>query len=283
MTVPVISITDLYHPPEDPGGVLGLILAFGLPEIDLRAVILDRSTAHLSGARDPGVVAMIQLNAIFGRHVPFARGPVAPMREPNDSMYDAPPARQRSIELLVQALADSPEPVHLLSFGSARPIAVAYNRAPEVFHQHVARIHLSGTADPQAVDRLVGSGLPLSTVPAATCTLPDLKWIEDLHPWLRRYVGYALGGLERPDLLRALEEEAPAAVMADIYQRSCPAREFGVWMEVTGRIPVRRTDGSHAFVPADRKLPGDRVACSEQALAEALPALYQSFRPCGLS
>ena len=40
--VPLIDITDLYHPPQDPGDNLDLIAAYALPEVDLKAVILDR-------------------------------------------------------------------------------------------------------------------------------------------------------------------------------------------------------------------------------------------------
>ncbi|WP_405061380.1 hypothetical protein OG474_06975 [Kribbella sp. NBC_01505] len=359
MTVPVISITDLYHPPEDPGDNVDLIMAYGLPEIDLRAVILDvleekRSLIDggvpgYAGPRDPGVIAVTQLNAIFGRGVPFAWCPFTRMRDPLDTMDDAPPSQQRGIELLIQTLAAGPEAVHLLSFGSARPMAVAYNRAPEVFHEKVARIHLSaGTTtptypewnvvqDPQAMIRIVDSGLPLSLYPCAaddgvaehSCygygnqntfwRLPDLKWIEDMHPWLRRYLGYALGRSSRPDFLRALEEDAPAEVMADIYQRTHSVWETAVWMEVSGRVLVRRTDGSHSIIPAAEVLPADAVIRNEQvpcivrstpsglyeyelggdgrttvfvrddpfeyerALIEAMPALYQSFRPDGLS
>ncbi|MFC9690361.1 hypothetical protein ACFTSF_17575 [Kribbella sp. NPDC056951] len=332
MTVPVISITDLFHPPEDPG--IDLLMAYGLPEVDLRAVILGEkrsSVPGLVGPRDPGVVAVTQLNAIFGREIPFAWCPFARMRDPNDRMCDAPPSQQRGIELLIHALADSPEPVHLLSFGSARPLAVAYNRAPEVFREKVARIHLSAstTVDPQAIIRVVDAGLPLSLYPHSAddmydshnkhWTLPDLKWIEDMHPWLRRYLGYALGGSSRPDFLRALEEDAPADVMADIYHRTHSVRETAVWMQVAGRVLVRRTDGCHAIIPAAEVSAGqtvirnEQVPCTvratadglyefdlggdgqttvfvrddpveyEQAMIDAMPALYKSFRPSGLS
>ena len=40
-SIPVIDSTDLYHPPQDPGDNVDLIMPFALPEIDLRAVILD--------------------------------------------------------------------------------------------------------------------------------------------------------------------------------------------------------------------------------------------------
>ncbi|MCX5758870.1 MAG: hypothetical protein NTU83_10275, partial [Candidatus Hydrogenedentes bacterium] len=40
-SVPLIDITDLYHPPQDPGDNLDMIAAYALPEVDLKAVILD--------------------------------------------------------------------------------------------------------------------------------------------------------------------------------------------------------------------------------------------------
>ena len=39
--IPVVVITDLYHPYQDPGDNLDLINAFSLQDVDLKAVILD--------------------------------------------------------------------------------------------------------------------------------------------------------------------------------------------------------------------------------------------------
>ncbi|ADB33552.1 hypothetical protein Kfla_4525 [Kribbella flavida DSM 17836] len=351
MSVPVVSITDLYHPPEDPGDNIDLIMAYGLPEVDLRAVILDAleekralidgGVPGYPGPRDPGVIPVAQLNAIFGRNVPSAMCPFTRMRSLTDQMRDVPAAQQFGIELLLRVLEESTEPVHLLSFGSARPLAIAFNREPELLHAKVARIHLSaGTTtptylewnvvqDPIAMMRIVDSGLPLSLYPCATIdscyaydhhntfwSLPDLRWIEGMHPPLRRYLGYALARSSRPDYLRALEEDAPPEVMADIYRRSHSVWETAVWMNVSGRILVRRLDGTHRIIRADDRQPGDvafrndQVPCTttthpsglysfqltdepasttifvrddpaeyEKAMTEAMPALYQSFRP----
>ncbi|TDD49098.1 hypothetical protein E1263_32395 [Kribbella antibiotica] len=302
MTVPVISITDL-------SDNVDLLMGFGLPEVDLRAVILD-------GPRDPGLAVVTRLNAIFGRNVPVAWGPAGRMRDSNDRMYDAPPSQQRGIDLLVHALADSPEPVHLLSFGSARPMAVAFNRAPEIFREKVARIHLSAVVqDSIALARIVGSGLPLSLYPCPNTvwTLPDLQWVESLHPWLRRHLAACSGSLE------VLDMDAPADAMADFYDRRHSVRETAVWMEVAGQVLVRRTDGTHEIVAAPDVASGDKVVHTEQlacvasidatgqysfelggdgrttvfvrddpfeyeeAMIEAMPALYRSFQPSLLS
>lgn len=60
--IPVIDVTDLYHPCQDIGDNFDLITAYALPEIDLRAVILDCTDEWRSGSRlDPGFIPVTQL------------------------------------------------------------------------------------------------------------------------------------------------------------------------------------------------------------------------------
>jgi hypothetical protein len=327
------------------------VAAYGLPEVDLRAVVLDawdgKRNAVDGGVpgypvpRDPGVIPVVQLNAIFGRDVPFGMCPFTRMRSLDDTMEYMPRIQQSGVELLLRVLEESDKPVHLMSFGSARPLAVAYNRRPDLFESKLARIYLSaGTntptymewnvyLDPLAIIRIAGSGLPISFYPCATVddcysydnhntfwSLPDLRWIGDLHPHLRRYLGYALGRSARPDYLRALDEEAPADVMEEIYSRHHSVWETAAWMDVAGRKLVRRPDGTHRIILAaevrgdDAVIRNDQVPCSvtthenglysfdltdepspttmfvrddpaeyKKAMIDALPALYQSFQP----
>lgn len=347
--IPVVSITDLYHPPEDPGDNFDLVMPYGLPELDLRAVILDAldlkrdlvdgGVPGFSGPRDPGVIPVTQLNAIFGVNVPFAMTPFSRMRSLDDQMRDVPAFQQFGIDLLLQVLADSNEPVHLMSFGSARPLAVAFNRAPDLLFEKVARIHLSaGTTtptylewnvvqDPLAMIRIVSSGLPLALYPCATSEscyaydghntfywLDDLRWIADMDPRLRRYLGYGLGRSTRPDFLRMLDTDLPPELMEAVYSRRHSVWETAAWLEVSGRSLVRRADGTHRIVskvePGDEVIRGEQLPCTttthssglytfslsdvetgttifarddpmtyERAMNEALPALYQSFHP----
>ncbi|PSL05853.1 inosine-uridine preferring nucleoside hydrolase [Haloactinopolyspora alba] len=351
MSVPVVTVTDLYHPPEDPGDNVDLIMGYGLDEVDLRAVILDAldEKRHLvdggvpgyPGPRDPGIVPVTQLNAVYGHNVPFATSPFTRMRTPYDTMTEVPAFQQAGIDLLLDTLQRSDEKVHVLSFGSARPIAVAYNREPELVAAKVARVHLCGGTstptylewnvlqDPQAMIRLVSTDLPIALYPCATeesCyahdrhntfyRLHDMRWIEGMHPALRRYLGYALGRLTRPDYLRVLDEDLPDEVMEPVYARSHDVWETAVWVSVTGRRIVRRPDGTHRIVRGDDVGPGDveirneQLPCRawphesglysfeptdeptptsvfvrddpaeyERAMNEATPALFQSFRP----
>lgn len=352
MPTPVITVTDLYQPPEDPGDNFDLVMPYGLDRVDLRAIILDVSIEKresvregvpgFPGPREPGVIPVTQLNAIFGTRVPYGIAPFARMRSLDDPMTDVPAFQQTGIELLVETLGAAPEPVHIMSFGSARPIAVAFNRDPDLLREKVARIHLSAGSttldylewnvylDPIAMRRVVGSGLPLALYPCATAIdcytydehntlwwFDDLAWIEKMHPALRRYLTYGLGGSARIDFLRALDEEAPDDLKRTVYGRRHAVWETAAWMNVSGSSLVRHADGTaeivanDAVVAGDRVIRNDQVPCRvaphesglytfeltgsdaanatiferddpadyERALQEALPALYQSFAP----
>lgn len=342
--VPLIDTTDLYHPPQDPGDNFDLIAAYALPEIDLKAVILDateRFRRPPEGPRDPGFVPVLQLNAIFGRNVPCGTTPYSLMKSPDDKMLDAPAFQQFGIDLLLETLRRSAEKVEITIFGSARSVAVAYNRQPQLLRERVRRIHLCAGAsspdylewnvvlDPQAFVCLLQSDLPIAIYPCATKNgpfaygphncfwkLPDLRFVENMHPGLRAYLAYAFSQSNRSDFLRATEDTPPAAVLEAIGRRSHNVWETAVWLQVANRRLVRRADGHFRIIPASMVLASDTLltndlrpctidvrkngaftfqctnrpsnflmydrgdpAKNEQALREALPALYLSFRP----
>src|SRR4051812_33421571 len=91
--VPIIDVTDLYHPYQDPGDNFDLIAAYALPEVDLRAVVFDVTDEYRKpvgqipglpkddqGPRDPGFIQVTQLNRIFNRNVPCACAPFKQMK-----------------------------------------------------------------------------------------------------------------------------------------------------------------------------------------------------------
>jgi hypothetical protein len=295
----VITVTDLYHPPEDPGDNFDLVMPYGFGRIDLRAVVLDVSTekreaVHAGvegypGPREPGIVPVTQLNAVFGRQVPFGVSPFARMRDLHDHMADVPAFQQTGVELLLETLRVSNEPVHIMSFGSARPIAVAFNREPDLMREKVARVHVSAGStsldylewnvylDPLAMIRVVDSGLPISLYPCATevdCYgydehntlwwLENMAWVERMHPALRRYLTYGLGVSTRIDFLRALDEEPPDDVKRFVYSRRHAVWETAAWIQVSGSEIVRHADGSHEIVAREDLAAGDEVIPNEQ-------------------
>ena len=301
--IPVIDITDLYHPHQDPGDNFDLIAAYGLPEIDLRAVILDVTQEYRrpndpaqkpeyrdeTGPRDPGVIPVTQLNCIFDRNVPFGIGPFTRLKTPEDKALDAPKFQQSGIELILRVLRESREKVEILSFGSARTLAAAYNREPKLFREKVRRIHLSAGAsspdflewnvmlDPNAIVCLLRSDLPVAIYPCGTgkgafdkgpnntyYLLPDLDFIRRMDPRLQSYAAYVFERSTRPDFLNCLDEKVPEEVMARMSARQHNVWETALWAQASRRKLVER-DGHYRLVTevraTDTILPNDLVPC----------------------
>ncbi|HEX2864749.1 MAG TPA: hypothetical protein VHN99_09285 [Deinococcales bacterium] len=277
--VPVIDLTDLYHPYQDVDDNLDLLLAFGLPDVNLLGVILDAHEpfrqpvadvrdrpalwADPFGPREPGFVPVTQLNFVFDRQVPCACGPFTRMRSPGDAMLDATRFQQAGVNLLLRLLAVSPEPVHLLVQGSARPLAVALNREPDLVLEKVAAAHLVlGSANPDflewnvaldehAARRVLDSPLKVNLFPPggekdpftperhnAYWRLASTDWMRGLDPRLRRYLAFAFSCSARVDYLRALEVDDPPGT-PDPFPDGVHLWTTAAWMEITGRRLVK--------------------------------------------
>ena len=160
-------------------------------------------------------------------------------------MLDSPKFQQAGIELILDTLRQSSEKVDITVFGSAKSVAAAFNRDPDLVRAQLRRIHLAAGAsspdcvewnvllDPQAIVCLLRSDLPIAIYPCATrdvfkdgkrvnigafeygphntfWKLPNLKFIAQMEPRLRRYLTFAFGRVNRVDFLRAMEEDPPA-------------------------------------------------------------------------
>ena len=300
--VPVIDVTDFYHPHQDVGDNFDILAPFSMPEIDLKAVILDSTeTFRREGkGRDAGFIPMTQLNSIFDRDVPCATTPYYAMKSVDDKMLDAPRFQQKGIELILKTLRESQKPVNILCFGSARAIAAAYNRDPKLFGKKLARIHLCAggstppvdgynewniTLDPHAIVCLLRSGLPIALYPCAANNggdmsygamspafsydehntfykVPNLQFITRMEPPLRRYLEYTFSESTRSDFLRAMEEDGPP-LDEKLLNKEHYVWETSVWICVSGRKLVKRADGSYRIIPPDQVLASDSVLPNE--------------------
>jgi hypothetical protein len=195
--VPLIVITDLYHPHQDPGDNLELINAYALSGLDLKAVILDCHEPFRheiakgvwkglfedpNGPREPGYICMHQLNYLFGRNVPYGVGPFEPTVSFEDKMERNNEYQNQGLDLLKKTLEEASQPMSIASFGSSRVLSVAFNRYPDLMRKKINRIHLSaGTSgnhpeylewnvalDTLAFVNLMESGLPISLYPCAS-------------------------------------------------------------------------------------------------------------------
>jgi len=276
LKIPFIHITDLYHPPQDPDDHFDLATVMALPELDLRGVILDTTTRFLQAApqgfdiaRDPGFVPVTQLSYLLGRAIPIAVGPFDPLKHEKDTAQDRMPVEQSGVELLLSILRSSAEPVVISMVGSARVVAAAFNREPELLRTRTRAILMNAGStaktktewnvglDPLAYKGVWNSGLPIHWYPCATergafdeeheygthwkATHESL--LHDLSPALRAWFSYALNGNGRGDIIRSLREEASGAAWEHLLSAKRNLWSTASLVMAAGRTLAKTPDG----------------------------------------
>jgi hypothetical protein len=275
-------VTDLYHSPQDPDDQLDLATIAALEEVDLRAVVLDITERFLVPApegfdiaRDPGFVPVAQLGYLLGRAIPTAMGPTTPLRTPDDDARDRPKREQAGIDLLLETLRTSAEPVVISVVGSARVVAAAFNRAPSLMREKTRYVLLNAGStsparrewnvdlDPAAYVGLWRSGLPIHWYPCATergafnakhergtywkAAHHDL--FEGIPDALRGWFAYGFGGSARGDIIGALRDLGAGAVWEHVLAGSRNVWATASLVMAAGRVLARTPDGWR-FVPA---------------------------------
>ncbi len=233
--VPVVYCTDLYHPHIDADDHIDLATVFALPELDLKAILLDDGGLQ---AKRPGRVPVEQMLRLTGRRVPYAIGLTA-LKSPADAGRDQPATYQAAVGLLLKVLRESARPVTIITAGSVRDVAAAFNRDPELLRARVAGLYVNiGNSAPggdeynvaidrHAYRRLLDSGLPIWWFPCFPATgrmttyfrlrrFPDA--LSAAPSGLRNYFLYAIRQLDpaTQDPLAALAADlgSPADVLA---------------------------------------------------------------------
>jgi inosine-uridine nucleoside N-ribohydrolase len=174
-SLPVIYCTDLFHPPDDPDDHFDLATLFALPELDIRAIILDLGQQQ---RKESGETPVRQLMAIFDRKPKVVvPGLANPLRYPGDKALDQ--FQPGTPDVILRVLRESSLPVTIITTGSLRDVAAAFNRDEALFRSKVARLYVNdgnaagGTLhwnprlDPQAYLRLMRSDLPIFWPPAS--------------------------------------------------------------------------------------------------------------------
>ena len=306
--IPIIVITDLYHPYQDPGDNMDLIMGFGLPDVELKAVLLDITDAFRKdtadhptlwkdprGPREAGIIPIEQLNYIFNRNVPFAIGPLSMMKSEDDKIDFFNNNEPDAILLLFNILNESEEPVEILSFGSARILAVAYNRNPELLKNKIAKIHLSaGTSsknhelgkdigansipggewnvalDPLAFNRILKSDLHVAIYPCAGkdggfikdhnntyWELPDMSFVKQMDIQLQHYLDYAFKMKLQHDFLKAMDKDYSVVIDTDKYPKPFHVWESAIWLKATKRVVIKTSEGKYQLVKDNDEISGE--------------------------
>jgi len=149
---PMLHVTDLFRPHMDPDDHWDLACVYALAyrgDIDLKGVLIDYPPEN-AGGRNPDIAAVAQMNLIAGIYVPVAVGSGLPMKSRNDVQGKALPAHRHGVQMVLDVLRKSPEPVVINILGSSRDVAIAGKKDPELFKAKCAAIYLNaGTGSPK--------------------------------------------------------------------------------------------------------------------------------------
>lgn len=282
--IPLLHITDLYQPPQDPDDQVDLATIYALDEFDLKGVVLDITHKFLVPApegfdiaRDPGFVPVTQLNYLTARSVPVAMGPTRALKTPSDKALDRPLQEQAGIELILKVLEKSDKPVVITMGGSARTMAVAFNRNPELVRSKTKAIILNagwtaGTKkewnvmlDPAAYVRLWQSGLPIHWFPPATqhsafdasndrgtyWKVPHKILFKNIPDPLKGWFAYGFSGSQRGDIIRALSEESSGSVWTLILEGKRNMWSTASLIMTAGRVLAKTSEGWR-FIPENQ-------------------------------
>ena len=243
--VPMLHVTDLFRPHNDPDDHWDLACVYALVRqgrVDLRAIMVDYPPDPRDN--DPDVLGVAQMNYLTGQAVPVVVGSPRPMRSRDDTQREATPWEDGGIRVLLRLLRESPRPVVINVLGSCRDVAVAGNRDPELFAKKCAALYLNagtGTPDrgtPNAKDRVWEPATKaarleynVSLNPAAYAALFDLPCPIYWMPCFE----------ERPDG----EQGTPQVMEFGTFYRflqsdilphlSPPVKNFFAWMYKHGR------------------------------------------------
>jgi hypothetical protein len=186
-SIPLIHVTDLYDPPQDPDDQIDLATVVALEEYDVLGVVLDITEKFLHArpggwdiARKPGFESVAGMARITGRTIPVAQGPHHALSHPGDTCEDAPEDEQAGIRMILRLLEASPEPVTISVTGSPRALTAAYNREPALLREKTLAVLLNAGStggskvewnvqlDPRAYVGLWRSDLPIRWYPPGT-------------------------------------------------------------------------------------------------------------------
>ncbi|MGQ9590307.1 MAG: nucleoside hydrolase [Planctomycetota bacterium] len=234
--VPVIYCTDLHHPHVDPDDHFDLAAIFAIPEIDVRAIVLDDGVRQKS---QPGAIPVRQMLELAGKKVPFASGLAPSLRSPSDAASDQPEEFQGGVRLILETLRASEAPVTVVAVGSLRDVAAAWNRDPALCVEKVGRVFAfigDAHSEPGFAFREYNATLDVSAYRAVFESGLRVFWVPcfDGGPWknagrasfwqaehrdllrgacdpLKRYFVFALERVSAPDPVAFLREPVDAA------------------------------------------------------------------------
>jgi len=266
--IPVIYSTDLFHPHDDPDDHFDIVTLYAMPEIDIRAIILDQGAKQ---DKRPGRIPIQQLNRLLNNDVPFEIGLSKPLKNPLDQARNEPEKYQKGVDLIIRVLRNVPKTVSIITVGSLRDVAAAFNREPELFKRKLKKLIIfigdaqgafteyNVSLDPKAYSRIMNSGLPVYWVPsfdgglwknggnASFWRANQAELLKNVSGSLANFFIYALQRKHENDpiqfLYRKVTDARKNKIMKGVRNLWCAA----IFTFITNRKFVRRHDGWFAL------------------------------------
>jgi hypothetical protein len=111
-------------------------------DIDLKGILIDHPPAKAQD-RNPDIAAVAQMNAICGLFVPVAVGSALPLSPRDDLQARVSEADHHGVQMVLEILTESSQPVVINILGSSRDVAMAGRKAPALFQAKCAAIYLN--------------------------------------------------------------------------------------------------------------------------------------------
>lgn len=226
--VPLIHMTDLYHPHCDPDDHWDLATVYALAarqRVRLLGVVVDYPLRRDQGGAlppevgDPAIQAIAQMNHITSQAVPMVVGSSRNFSQVPGEDGPLAGADRAGVDFLLNTLRTSPEPVAISVVGSCRDIALAGREAPELFREKCRAIYLNagtGTVDsakgankewnvvldPAAYAQVFAIPCPVYWLPC----FEDMTWAGKGQPFVARHGSY--WRFKQGDVLPHLSREA---------------------------------------------------------------------------
>ena len=142
--VKLIYSSDIYFPPDDPDDWFDLATLYATPGIEVLGIILDQQLYDRRPEREgTGAIPLKQMFEISGSTAPHATGLRTALKSIDDKCLDQPAACQKGVEMILDLLGKTEGKVILLTVGTGRDIAAAYNRNPGLFRKKISKIYLN--------------------------------------------------------------------------------------------------------------------------------------------
>ena len=187
---PVVYTSDLFHPHADPDDHWDLATVYALANkglIDLQGICLNWPCEQIfkkffnTPIGDPAVMSVAQMDFITGKTTPCGIGSDKEMKSLDDTQSDY---QINGVNMIINTLRQATHKVTIHIVGSARDVAIAGNREPNLFAQKCAAIYLvagrsDGVPDEYnvAIDRK--AFVRIFQLPCPVYWMPCLKAIEE--------------------------------------------------------------------------------------------------------